>query len=75
MRCGRVSGEALGVSFAEDDRARQQGAVLWTVQDGLIILEGPEVLLKVAQLFLAQGQVLEVPFFFFFKFISFKAPL
>ena len=54
MRCGRVSGEALGVSFAEDDRARQQGAVLWTVQDGLIILEGPEVLLKVAQLFLAQ---------------------
>ena len=73
MRCGRVSGEALGVSFAEDDRARQQGAVLWTVQDGLIFLEGPEVLLKAAQLFLAQGQVLEV--LFFLKFIYFKAPL
>ena len=69
--------EALGVLFAEDDRARQQGAVLWTVQDGLIFLKGPEVLLKVVQLFLAQGQVLEVYFFFFFflKFISFKAPL
>lgn len=40
-----------------------QGTVLWAVQDGLIFLEGPEVLLKVAQLFLAQGQVFEIYFF------------
>lgn len=62
-RHGRVSCEALGVLFAQDDRARMQGTVLWAVQDGLIFLEGPEVLLKVAQLLLAQGQVFEIYFF------------